>query len=292
MVLFLLLMVSGTFFLGANDVYVKKVLRSGIPEGFILALATGGSGLILLLIAAIQGIPEIGDGFVGAFMGTVVLNIVAQLLWYKAFKREDASLISPIRLLTTPFVLFTGFLLLKEVPSALGASGIFVTIVGLWLLLSGESKEEKSVLEVLKRPGVTFAVLGALLYAFSSPLDKAAVLNSSPLFFSGAAFTLIGLGSFIIALMEGHKARSFQLLVEYGNKKELAGLVLTHTLAAGLTASALPYALIAYSASLKRLSSLWAVVLSGAFLKEKNILRKVLATIIMLGGIATTLLWG
>ncbi len=59
-----------------------------------------------------------------------------------------------------------------------------------------------------------------------------------------------------------------------------------------LTAQALNYTLAAYAASVKRLWSFWAVILSGSLLAEKDIGKKLVATSIMLAGIVVTSLFG
>jgi len=59
-----------------------------------------------------------------------------------------------------------------------------------------------------------------------------------------------------------------------------------------LTTQALNYTLAAYAASVKRLWSFWAVILSGQILGEKDISHRLAATGIMLAGIVITSLFG
>lgn len=65
-----------------------------------------------------------------------------------------------------------------------------------------------------------------------------------------------------------------------------------HAAASILTYAAMQYSLAAYAASVKRLWPLWTILLSGALLKEGNIKKKILATVIMLAGIALTVILG
>lgn len=108
--LFLTLMIPGTFLLGLNDVLVRRLLKSGaIREQLLVTYEFIGVFVVLAVPLLIQGVPEIKPGFWSAILITAVLNIFAQWAWYTAFRKEEASLISPLRLLTPPLVLLTGF---------------------------------------------------------------------------------------------------------------------------------------------------------------------------------------
>ena len=170
--------------------------------------------------------------------------------------------------------------------------GIGITIVGLWLLFSSEAIDEKKDLwKIVQRPGIIFGLLGAVSFAISFPLDKKAVVASSALF----ALVLICAGIALGNLLLYGMFRPSGVRVQFSWKENWRPLMLmpvVHTLGALLTFAALPYALAAYGSSVKRLWSFWTVLFSGKFLKEKNIGRKLLATIVMLLGIAVTLLFG
>lgn len=286
--LFLSLMVPGTMFLGLSDAYTRKLLKTGIHESLLLGLTYTASGLLMFAALFIFGFPEIQSGFFPAFIGTVALNSVSQVFWYKAFKYEEASLIAPLRLLTPPLVLLTGFFTLRETPSLGGAIGVLTTVVGLWFLMRAEAAHTRSEWHaILHRPGVRFGLLGALLFAFSFPLDKQSVTHSSGLFFAFAGYFSIG----VITLIQTHifHAQKGNLYASARPAlKEMPWYILMHAVGGFLTLQALSYTLAVYAASVKRLWSLWAVLFSGAFLREKNIFQKLLATFVMVAGVALT----
>jgi drug/metabolite transporter (DMT)-like permease len=291
-ILFLSLMIPSTLFMGVYDVLARKILKTGINERVVLGITFCSSGALLFIVALAVGLPEIKPGFWMFFAITVSMNVFAQLFWLKAFAREEASLISPFRLISPPLMLVTGFLFLGEEPSLLGAVGIFITVIGMWFLLHEEAlSEHKSLFKILKRPGVLFAIVGAISFAISLPLDKGAVVRSSAVFFAGIGFFSVGFINVLIsiALKEwNHKTRLKLKKV----KKEFPVFVIIHSIGIFLAMQALNYALAAYAGSVKRLTSLWTVLISGKFLHEKNIARKAFATVIMLAGIAVTLLLG
>jgi len=131
---------------------------------------------------------------------------------------------------------------------------------------------------------------GAISFAISLPFDKQAVVTSSALFAVTVLFFGVGLGNLLLAFF---RSRKKPLKLDFSKEWRTAlFLPFVHGLASFLTYSSMSYALIAYNASVKRLWSFWAVVLSGKFLKEGNINRKLAATLIMLLGIAVTLVLG
>lgn len=143
----------------------------------------------------------------------------------------------------------------------------------------------------MRRPGVRLGICGALSFAVSLPFDKKAVITSSSFFTIVILFTGVALGNIIIGYVLN--MRNQQLRFNFkDNWRTLVIMPFVHTLASGLSFTALNYALVAYAGSVKRLWSLWAVLLSGKFLGEKNIGRKLLATGVMLAGIVVTLLLG
>ena len=291
--LFLLTMIPGTFFLGLNDVLVRKVLRSGKANSQLLAAYSFFSvGILLSPFLALTGLPELKSGFWTAIIIMSSLNIFAQWAWYTAFKKEEASLISPLRLITPPLVIVTGFLALNERTTIPGALGILLTVFGLWILLQSEAVfKETRLRDVIKRPGVLLGIWGAVSFAISFPFDKKAVVASSGLLTAVIAFLAVGLGNAFIVYLR--KFREEKPSLDFKNNWRILALMsVVHSIAAFLTFQALNYSLAAYAASLKRLWSFWAVLLSGRFLKEKNIGKKLLATVIMLGGIAITIFFG
>ncbi len=290
--LFLFLMIPGTLFLGINDVLVRRALRSGKSSSQLLLIYEFGVvALILSIPLMFTGIPEIQPGFWSAAGITIILNIFAQWAWYSAFAREEASFISPLRLITPPLVILTGYLILHETPSLTGTVGILITIVGLWLLVQGEAKDKQfRFRDMMRRPGVLLALWGAVSFAISLPFDKKVVITSSSLFAVVVVFAGLALGSAIIFLLR--RGKQGARLDFYENRRVLLLIPFVHTAASLLTYAALQYSLVAYAASVKRLWSLWAVLFAGAFLKEGNIARKIVATIIMLVGIALTVVLG
>lgn len=291
---FLWLMISGTVVLGVFDVVQKKYLLRGINEQVLLTGTWLAGGIFLFAASLVFGIPEIRAGFWSAVFITVALNVVSQNVFIRAFKASDVSLVAPLRLLTPVFVLATGFIFLGEVPTFLGSSGIFLTILGLWLLLLADTAGVNAFFtrKLFHQKGVMLGIVGAILFAVSLPFDKKALLASSGLFAAAIVVLSVGVVTLILNIALNPSFRSAFAFDALKWKKELAAVALLNAAGGFLTLQALQYSLVAYGASLKRLWSFWAVVFAGQFLKEAHWKRRMLATLIMLLGIGITAVWG
>ncbi len=287
----MLFMIPGTFFAGLLDVIIRYALRGGkINERLLLAFNFLFSGILIsILFIFFFDFPEIKQGFWLALIMTSILGLFGHWIYYKAFSQNDASIISPTRLLTPPFVLITGFFILGEKTSFWGMIGVLTTIAGLWFLVNPEGKK-LNLAEILKHKGIILGILGALFFAFSFPFDKKAVITSSALFFSAVYLVIVGLVSLIIYAVQ--KKDFFVHKSLKTNWRIIFLMVLVNIAGFFLTAQALNYTLAAYAASVKRLWSFWAVILSGQLLGEKDIGRRLTATGIMLVGIVITSLFG
>src|SRR3989338_4286343 len=144
--LFIILMVGGTFLLGVIDIFLKKYLLGGIDGQLLLGMTWVVAGIFLIPLVWYSGIPTLKPGFWSAIVATSFLNIISQSVFMRAFALSDASLIAPLRLISPPLIVITGFFILGEIPTAWGVTGIFVTMAGLWLLLAGEQSLRMSFL--------------------------------------------------------------------------------------------------------------------------------------------------
>lgn len=281
--IFLILMVSGSFLLGVSDVGQRKYLQEKIDPQVLLVITWLVAGLIGVFSLMFVHIPHIERGFWPAVIGTIVLNVISQNLFIRAFQLEEVSVISPLRLVTPLLVVGTGFLFLHEQPSLLSIFGIFITMVGLGVLLFfGQSS--KRVWKFWS-PGVLLGLCGAVLFAFSFPLDKIAVTHSSAFFDLAVTFIGVALMTFILNILfsptfTNKLCRSLRTQI-----KPLLFLSVLLALGNILTLQALNYSLVAYAANLKRLSSFWAVILGGSFLREDRIIVRLIAVCIMFSGI-------
>lgn len=294
LVIFLALMIAGTFFLGVNDIQKKKLLRDGIHDQLLLGISYSVGGIILFSIVAVVGLPVIRTGFWTALSASVILNVVSQSIFIHAFKIADASLIAPLRLLTPPFVILTGFIVLREVPTVGGILGIFITVFGLGVLLSPKKFFSISAMKnyIIGERGVQFGLLGSFLFALSFPFDKQAVVTSSGIF--ATSVRMFSVGGIVLFLNVVFNRRFLRELVPVVKewRMPLLSVSAVHAVGDFLTTQALAYSLAAYAASIKRLWSFWTILLAGKVLNEKKVGFRFMAAAVMFLGIIITAWFG
>ncbi|MBN2478402.1 EamA family transporter [Candidatus Micrarchaeota archaeon] len=248
-------------------------------------------GAVYLLIALIlgaglflTGIPEIGEGFAGAFLGMLVLNIGTTFLFLEALKISDISISLPMTAFTPLFLIFTSPLINGEFADGMGIYGILLIVAGSYIL---HLKEEKGIMgplkSIIQNKGSLYMLIVAFIWSFSANFDKIAYINSNSFFYG--TFLYLGMGLFfaVYALM---KKKDIARQVKKGFPgivKISASCILTFLL---ITFS-YSFAIVPYVISIKRMSALFGVVLGGVMFKEKNIGVRFIGALVMVAGAVT-----
>jgi len=126
------------------------------------------------------------DGYFWIFcLGTTLLNTIAILLYMKALQESDLSLCLPILKFSPVWTLLTAPLINGESIGLFGSSGIFIMILGAYLMnLSQRSQGFFAPFTIFWRDkGMRSMLFVSLLWSVSAPLDKEAIRHASPLFF-------------------------------------------------------------------------------------------------------------
>jgi len=276
--------VCGAFLDATYYMSIKKILSNNAINRYALASGVFLSAFIVLfLISLLKGIPEIGSFFYSSVVLTGVLNFVAVILYFKALQITDLSLSVPMLSFTPIFLIFTSFIMLNEVPSVFGVVGIFLIVMGSYILnTSGNSRKLLDpVKRMIRTKGIFFMLVVAFLYSLSSNFDKLVVKNSDSFFGHAIVFLFIG------SLMTGFslvKRVNFRLeFGKYFHKFFLTGLILASVAVSiniAYTMQIVPYVI-----SLKRLNILFSVIYGGLIFKEKHMSIRVVGTLIMLVGV-------
>ena len=282
----------------------------------IALVPTIGLGAVVLGL----GPPSPGDRFLTALLVSGSINAVATPLIVWALKHGDLSLVAPLTSLTPLFMLGTGVLVLGEVPSALGGLGVAVIVAGAYLLnLTDRRLGLLAPFRALVRDaGARAMLLVAFLYSVSSTYDKVGTQASSPLFWAASVQAVVA--SVLVPLaawrwrirrrrsgVSGSSDPSRQTgprsprdptttaTAEDGAAATLAGvevgpvtatLLAGAILAIGLAAqmTALTLTLAAYVISVKRISTLFGVLLGHALFHEADLRQRLLGAAVMLAG--------
>lgn len=279
--LWFLLALSGAFFDGLYYAIIKKIVKD--IDQYVLA---GGvffvSFIALGLISLFKGIPEIGPKLYFSIIMTGSLNVIAAILYFKALKISDLSLTIPMLSFTPIFLIITSLLILKEFPSILGISGIFLIVLGSYVLNTEESKSDflAPVRSIFINKGTSYMLAVAFIFSISSNFDKLVVLNSDPIFGSAIVHLFMGVSFLILSIGKKRDVREV-----YGKNLKvfiLAGTALT--LGAITFNLAISMEIVPYVISIKRLSILFAVIMGAAFFKEENFSNRAKGAAIMVLG--------
>jgi len=238
-----------------------------------------------LLLVLFTGVPEIKPVFYGyAFIGSII-DVVAAWCFLNAIASSQLAKTFPLVAVSPIFLLGTSFVILGEVPSLLGLTGILLIVCGAYLLRAESAAV--GVLEpvrlLLKEKGSRHMLMAALLFSFLAPFFKKAILNSSPFF---ALAITQGLSTLFLTVyhlrtrMLGNLYRKIM-----GNYKLLLGAGISTFLACVTFFAAFQLGLASYVVSVKRTSILFTIILGYIFFKEDHLVRSLVVGSIMVLGI-------
>ncbi len=214
-----------------------------------------------------------------------LLTSVALLYIAKGYRHMELSVVAPLHNLVPLFIIIIAAVLLKESITYKHFAGIGLLLVGTYYLESEHRAGHWfSPLKQLKSKYVLFLLFGFMLSAIIAVSEKVIISSVSPftlLFYhySFQSFNFLVLSTFLYGgwrdIIHAYKTSWKSLLGNafFANLSNLAYFF------------AISMTFISLAAPVKRLSSLFAIFLSGKFLKEGRIWHKTIACLIMLAGV-------
>ncbi len=272
-----------------RDISVKIFCRELPP------LKIGAAELFWSLPLLIVGVlsipwPVLDEVFWLAFGISLPVNGIAYILYLHAIKLSPISLTVPLLAFTPVFMIVTGNLVLAEKINSLGAIGIFLIVIGSYVLHfdKGVKGFWQPFAAFSREKGAWFMLLVAFIFSYAAVLGKQAMIHSSPLFFTYTFFlafnVLLLFGFFIL------KKTSWPDLISFRWRGcLLGGLLFFHVSCHGL---AIMLNTAAYMIAVKRSSIVFTVILSGVILREDNFRIRFLGTLIMFLGVIIIAIWG
>lgn len=238
--------------------------------------------LLLPLLFFIR-IPELGSKFELALLIGGSLNIVAIIFFIKAIKISDLSIAIPLIAFTPLFLLITSPLIIGEYPTWIDAIGIFLIVIGSYILNLKE--KEKGYLVPLKalvtEKGSKLMLLVAFIWSITSAVDKLGIENSSPTFWAIANYSFIAIAMLPIMLFKAK--HSLKQIPQ--NLLTLIPIGLFQGAAILLQMQAISMTLVAYVISVKRLSALITVLLGYLIFHEQGIKARATGAAVMIAGV-------
>jgi drug/metabolite transporter (DMT)-like permease len=225
-------------------------------------------------------------------LASVALNVIANLLYFRAVAVSPFSQMVPLLALTPVFAALAAVPLVGEVPGPRVWVGILMVTSGAIALQVPSAARGGGVLAWIRafraEPGALPMSGVAILWALATALDKASIAFAEPLFHGALLNGLVAL-SVAPALVAQRRVS------ELGGVRRivwpLAGALVVGVLALGLQLRALHTAPVSLVETLKRgLGCLLALAIGRLVFAERLTWAKVVAVSVMAGGVGLILL--
>lgn len=250
-----------------QSVYLKKNtlhFNEYIVTWSILAI----SAVIYLPLLFFSGIPKLNLLFWIAVFARLIIDSTGLIFYVKGLKHTSISLAIPMVSFVPLLLIGTSFFINHLLPTPLGIVGICVTIVGIyWLNFDHDTKHILSPFFAIKNNrGMQFVLIFALSQAFVTSLQRLAIDNSNPYFYT-AFFQLFWAVCFL-PLAYFVNPKEFRSIFNTKSLKRLfpvGGLDAIQTFGQNLAFS---LAIPVYVQSVQNTSILFAALFGWLFFKE------------------------
>jgi drug/metabolite transporter (DMT)-like permease len=263
---------------------LRKLLVGKIPPVALVFLLTIGSAPLFAAWAAVQGAAPPRAGYLLPALGSVVLNVVANLLYLEGMRIAPLSVTVPLLSLTPAFAALLAVPLLGERPSPSHALGILMVVAGA-VALHWRRRVDDGHQGTVK--GALMIAFTALLWSLTIPLDKLSVERSSAPFHGVVVTAGVAAGVLLVLLLQRRPG-------DLGAVRRAPGAyvlaLVVSTAALGLQFLAFPQVYVGTIETLKRSIGNFMALLSGwVFFREPVTPRKIVAVGVMAVGVGLIL---
>jgi len=261
-----------------HALYKKSLDKGAFAWWFILV-----ASVIYLPVLASTSLRFPREGWLCIFASGV-----AEAAYYiatsEAYERGDLSVIYPLARGIAPlFITLWAILFLEERPTNVGLAGIFLIVLGIYLLNIRSCAHLLDPLRSLKGSSSRFALLASLCISVYSVLDKVGVRYVPPLIYIYLVL-VVALALFTpYILLTG---RGAEIMVEWrANRASIlvAGILILFAYLLVLTAMRMAY--VSYVASVREVSIVFSALLGYFLLKERYGPIRVFASILIFLGV-------
>lgn len=148
-----------------------------------MLMLTAGQAPLFAAWAALDGGFAYGGGYWAPALGSVALNVVANLAFIHAFRVAPISLAVPLLSLTPVVTALLAIPLLGELPTAAQGLGIAMVVAGALVLnlRGGRESSFPALLRALAHDrGLHLMLIVVLCWSLTPPLDKLAMQHAAP----------------------------------------------------------------------------------------------------------------
>lgn len=214
---------------------------------------------------------------------TSAINVGAFICTIKAMRHLEVSVVAPFFNIGTAFAAFLGLIFFKEHISWLGVSGIILLITGGYILELKHRNLLQPFRDLVKSKYIHFLLGGVFLFSVKYALDKFVLIEVTPIsyFFFQHIVCLVFFTSITLIFYGGVK--DIKSGIKHGGW--LVPFIGLTAMVEGLTIfQALNMAPVSLVVPLYRTWTFWAVLLGCGFLHEKHLVKRLLASALMILG--------
>lgn len=285
-----------SLFSGIGDGLARGIIKATRAHPLLLATAAVVFAFPLYAGALfLTGIPEIDPWFWGVVIAQSLLLTGANIAMVKAHQSSPLILTVPYLALTPAFLLITSPMLGGGVPGFIGALGVMLITIGLYVL--NVNKKEVGFWGPFrafwKETGSKLMLLVAIIYSITANLDKVAMGYSNLPFYLTTyaiftAFFSAVLLAVVVPRQEIVKAITTRSVLL---RLILFGLVIGSSVMLGIYA--LHFAIVPFVISMKRLGVALATIAGMLYFREKeNLGTRLIGFAFMFGGASLITLFG
>lgn len=269
----------------------RKVLVARIERLPLLAWIAGASAPVFAVWVLIEGVPVPEAGYWAPALGSVALNVVANLAYFRAVEVAPLSLTIPLLSLTPVATTLLGAALLGERPTGIVVLGILLVVAGALALHARGIAGALRAASDRAAPasgGAALMALTAVLWSLTIAFDKLAVRHAAPPFHGMVLTGGVGLAATAMLAARGR-------LRDLGQVRRAPGVFalawVIGTAALGLQLVALGALWVSLVETLKRgIGNALAVVLGRVLFGERPTAATWIAVAVMAAGVALILL--
>ena len=280
---FLFALISAVFS-GTAAILEKKILFKDNLMGFTVLLALFNLVLAIPFLFFIEASSISSLALLVLFFKSF-LGAVAFLCIMYGIKNLEISSALPLLVLTPGLVAFFAFILLGEVLTIYEIIGIFLLIVGIYVLqLKKGQKIFDPFKSLFRSKAYLYLILALALFTATSILDKTLLKQFNMpingfMFFQHLFFAII----FIVFILFSGKIKEIKYSLKFSWKLILVLSLVTIIYRYG-ELQAVKTTAVALAISIKRLSVFFAAVIGGRIFREKDLVRKTIAILILAFG--------
>lgn len=211
------------------------------------------------------------------------LHVLAFILYFRAIKTADLSLVLPLISFTPLFYLFTSPVMIGEYPGPWGIAGVLLIVLGSYILNLDAKKNGllEPFSQLIKSSGARAMLGTAVIWSITGNIDKIGIAHSSQ--FSWFFLVIACMAAALGGLTLRYSTISFQEV--WVKRNLLYTLGVFHASSSIFYVLAINLTLVAYVVSVKRLSVVLGVLWGTLVLKEEGLSQRLPATACMLAGV-------